>query len=59
MTGAAPIKVKWVDQRKGEDIRARLVAMELRKKYEAAIFAGTPSPRGSSSPACAGRGTYG
>ena len=42
ITGAAPIRVRWVDTRKGDGIRARFVAMEFRKNWEASIFAGTP-----------------
>ena len=45
-TGKKPIRVKWVDINKGDDTRpdyrARLVAMEIRKSWQAAAFAGTP-----------------
>ena len=45
-TGKAPIRVKWVDINKGDeehpDYRSRLVAMEIRPKWQAAAFAGTP-----------------
>ena len=42
VTGKEPIKVRWVDTMKDDGLRARLVAMEFRRKHEAAIFAGTP-----------------
>ena len=38
----APIGVHWVDTGKGERYRARLCAMEFRRKSEAAWFAGMP-----------------
>ena len=38
-----PIGVRWVDQDRGERYRARLCAMEFRRKSEATWFAGTPS----------------
>ena len=44
--GKAPISVKWVDVNKGDDenpnCRSRLVAREIRRKGEEAIFAPTP-----------------
>ena len=42
LTGKEPIKVRWVDTMKDDGLRARLVAMEFRRKHETAIFAGTP-----------------
>ena len=42
VTGKEPIKVRWVDTMKDDGLRARLVAMEFRRKHETAIFAGTP-----------------
>ena len=42
VTGKEPVKVRWVDTLKDDGVRARLVAMEFRRKHEAAIFAGTP-----------------
>ena len=42
VTGKEPIRVRWVDTRKSDGIRARLVAMEFRRKHENAIFAATP-----------------
>ena len=45
-TGKPPITVKWVDVNKGDDqepnYRSRLVAREIRKKWEDSIFAPTP-----------------
>ena len=44
--GKNPVKVKWIDINKGDhdhpDYRSRLVAMEIRPKWQAAVFAGTP-----------------
>ena len=44
--GKPPIKVKWVDVNKGDDkepnYRSRLVAKDIRKKWEDSIFAPTP-----------------
>ena len=44
--GKAPITTKWVDVNKGDDeepnYRSRLVAREIRKKWEDSIFAPTP-----------------
>ena len=44
--GKRPITVKWVDVNKGDDenpnYRSRLVALEIRRKGEASIFAPTP-----------------
>ena len=43
--GKPPITVKWVDVNKGDDeapnYRSRLVAREIRKKWEDSIFAPT------------------
>ena len=41
-TGRSPIGVRWVDTDKGSLIRSRLCAQEFRRKWEDAIFAGTP-----------------
>ena len=45
-TGKPPITVKWVDVNKGDDshpnYRGRLVAREIRKKWEDSIVAPTP-----------------
>ena len=38
----SPVRVRWVDQDKGERFRARLCAMEFKRKTEATWFAGTP-----------------
>ena len=40
--GSAPVKVRWVDQDKGDRYRARLCAMEFRRRQEDTWFAGTP-----------------
>ena len=46
LQGKAPITVKWIDVNKGDDdnpnYRSRLVAREVRKPWEASIFAPTP-----------------
>ena len=46
MQGKAPITVKWIDVNKGDDdnpnYRSRRVAREVRKPWEASIFAPTP-----------------
>ena len=47
-TGKAPIKVRWVDVNKGDDVapnyRSRFVAREIRRKGEDPLFAPTPPP---------------
>ena len=46
LQGKPPITVKWIDVNKGDDecpnYRSRLVAREVRKPWEASIFAPTP-----------------
>ena len=42
VTGKRPLGVRWVDTDKGDRIRSRLCAQEFRRKWEEAIFAGTP-----------------
>ena len=42
VTGGAPIRVRWVDSIKRDEVRARLVAIEVRRKWEAGTFPGTP-----------------
>ena len=50
LTGRAPIAVKWVDVNKGDDeepeYRCRLVAKDIKRKYDEAIFAATPPLEG-------------
>jgi hypothetical protein len=45
-TGKAPIKVRWVDINKGDDVnweyRSRLVAKEIRVNKRLDLFAATP-----------------
>ena len=45
-TGKAPIKVKWVDINKGDEInkeyRSRLVAKEIKRDKREDLFAATP-----------------
>ena len=46
LQGKPPITVKWIDVNKGDDenhnYRSRLVAREVRKPWEASVFAPTP-----------------
>jgi hypothetical protein len=42
VSGKGPIGLKWVDTDKGELIRSRLVATEVRPKWQEAIFSATP-----------------
>ena len=46
MSGKDPISVRWVNTNKGDDIcpnvRARLVAREMKKAGDEAVFAPTP-----------------
>ena len=41
-TGKPPIGLKWIDIDKGDRYRSRIVATEVRQKWQEAIFVATP-----------------